>query len=86
MIVMFDEGLDLVFEIARQEVVFQQDAVLERLMLALDLALGLRVKRSAANMAHTIGADPFSEFGRDVRWPVVAEQLWLVQHPGAVAA
>jgi hypothetical protein len=44
MVVMIDEGHDLPLEIARQEVVFEQDAVLERLMPALDLALGLRVK------------------------------------------
>src|SRR3979411_1265427 len=34
-----DEGRDLGFEIAGQEVVFQQDAVFESLMPALDLAL-----------------------------------------------
>jgi hypothetical protein len=37
------EGRDLAFEIAGQVVVLKQDAVLERLMPALDLALGLRV-------------------------------------------
>jgi len=39
-IVVGDEGRDLGFEIARQVIVFEQDAVLERLMPALDLALG----------------------------------------------
>src|ERR1700730_2307176 len=42
-IVVGDEGLDLGFEIARQVIVLEQDAVLERLMPALDLALGHRV-------------------------------------------
>ena len=42
-IVMLDEGVDLLPEIAGQEVVRQQDAVLQGLMPALDLALGLRV-------------------------------------------
>ena len=41
-IVMLDERLDLGFEIARQEVVFQQDAVLQGLVPALDLTLHLR--------------------------------------------
>ena len=86
MIIMFDEGFDLAFKIARKEVVLQQDAVLERLMPALDLALGLWMKRCAADMAHTVGVDPFGEFGGNVRGSVVAEQLRLVQHPGAVAA
>src|ERR1700731_100520 len=43
-IVVSDEGLDLGFEIAWQ-VVLEQDAVLERLMPALDLALGHRMIR-----------------------------------------
>ena len=43
MIVMIDEGFDLSLEIAGQEVVFQQDAVLQGLMPTLDFALGLRV-------------------------------------------
>ena len=80
-IVVIDEDVDPVFEITRQEVVLEQDAVLERLMPALDLALGLRMKRSAADMAHAVGVDPFGEFAGDVGRPVVAEQFWLVQHP-----
>ena len=40
-IVMIDEGFDLVFEIAGQEIVFQQDPVLQSLMPTLDLALRL---------------------------------------------
>ena len=42
-IVVIDKGRDLCLEIARQEVVFEQDAVLEGLMPTLDLALGLRM-------------------------------------------
>jgi hypothetical protein len=38
MVVVRDEGRDLAFEIAGQVVVLKQDAVLERLMPALDLA------------------------------------------------
>ena len=42
-IVVMDEGCDLSFEVTWQEVVFQQDAVLEGLVPAFDLALCLRV-------------------------------------------
>ncbi|KQZ96021.1 hypothetical protein ASD64_17795 [Mesorhizobium sp. Root157] len=63
---MLDEGRDLPLEIAWQEVVFEQDAVLERLVPALDLALGLRVKWRSADMAHAVGVDPLGEFGGDV--------------------
>ena len=42
-VVVLDEGLDLGFEVTGQEVVLQQDAVLESLVPAFDLALGLRV-------------------------------------------
>ena len=48
MIVMLDERLDLTFEVSRQEVVFQEDAVLEGLVPALDLALGLGMQRGTA--------------------------------------
>ena len=40
-VVVLDEEVDLRFELARKVVVLEQDAVLERLMPALDLALGL---------------------------------------------
>ena len=48
MVVTRHEGRDLAFEIAGQVVVLKQDVVLERLMPALDLALGLRVVGGAA--------------------------------------
>ena len=41
MVVMLDERLDLGFEVAWQIVVFEQDAVFQGLVPALDLALGL---------------------------------------------
>ena len=41
-IVVLDEVANVGFEIAGQVVVFQQDAVLQGLMLTLDFALGLR--------------------------------------------
>ena len=46
-VVVVDEGADPLSKIARQVVVFQQDAVLRGLVPALDLALGLRVIPSA---------------------------------------
>ena len=85
-IVVLDEGLDLSFEVAGQEVVFEQDAVLQGLVPALDLALGLRVHRGAADMAHLPGLDVFRQFARDVAGAIVTEQPGLVQHRGAVAA
>ena len=44
------------FEIARQVIVVEQDAVLERLMPALDLALGLRMIWRSTNMVHAATA------------------------------
>ena len=49
-IVALDEVRDLGFEITGQVIVLEQNAVLERLVPALDLALGLRMARGAANM------------------------------------
>jgi hypothetical protein len=47
-VVVIDEGGDLPLEVSRQEVVFQQDAVLQGLMPAFDVALGLGVVRRDA--------------------------------------
>ena len=49
-IAVLDEGLDVGLERTRQRVVFQQDPMLQGLMPALALALGLRVIRRAANV------------------------------------
>ena len=66
MIVVADEVSDLLFEITRQIVVFEQDAVLQGLMPALDLALGLGMHRGTAGVVHTLVAEPFCQFSRDV--------------------
>jgi hypothetical protein len=49
-IVVIDEPADASLKIARQVVVFQKDAVLERLMPAFDLALCLRMVGRAAKV------------------------------------
>ena len=66
MVVTRHEGRDLAFEVAGQVVVLKQDAVLERLMPALNLALGLRVIRGAADMLHLLAIQPLREIRRDV--------------------
>ena len=53
---------------------------------ALDLALGLRMARGAANMGDATVLQPFRKIPRDVTRPVIAEQLWFVHDLGAVAA
>src|ERR1700730_14631297 len=52
MVVVIDECVDLGLEVAGQIIVLKQDAVLERLMPALDLALRLRVAGPAAHVTH----------------------------------
>ncbi len=59
-VVVLDKGADLPFEIARQVVVIEQDAVLEGLMPALDLALRLRVIRRTPHMLHALVCEPFA--------------------------
>ena len=84
-VVMLDERLDLGLKVAGQEVVFQEDAVFQGLVPAFDLALGLRVHRGAAHMAHLPGLDVFRQLTRDVAGTIVGQQPGLVQHGGAVA-
>ena len=56
-VVVLDEGVDLGLEIARQVVVFEQNAVLQRLVPALDLAWSRPSSRC--------------KFGWRLRWPSV---------------
>jgi len=58
-IVVLDEARDLGFKITGQVVVLEQNAVLERLVLALDLALRLGMARSTANMEQAAVLQPF---------------------------
>jgi hypothetical protein len=86
-VVVLDEGCNGGIELARQEVVLQQDAVFQGLVPALDLALGLRVVRSAADMGDTLVREPVGEIARDVgrpvaRWEWIAgDRLWPPAEP-----
>ena len=61
MVVVLDKGRDLALEVAGQVVVFQQDAVLQRLVPALDLALGLGMEGSATDVSDTAVVEPFRD-------------------------
>ena len=85
-VVMIDEDADLHFQIARQVVVLQQDPVLERLMPALDLTLGLRMVWRAPDVVHALVFEPVGKITRDIGRPIVAEQPRFVDDIGAVAS
>jgi hypothetical protein len=85
-VVAFDEGANAGFEIARQAVVLEQDAVLQGLVPTLDLALGLRMVRCAADVSHPLVDEPIREVAGDVGRAVIAEQPWLVDDLDPVAA
>lgn len=53
-VIVVDECPDLAFEIAGKVIVFQQDAVLHRLMPAFDFTLGLWMEWSTTDMIGTI--------------------------------
>ena len=76
-----DEGVEGGLELVGQEVVFEQDPVLQGLMPALDLALGLRMVRSGANMRDALAREPVGEIAGDVGRAVVAEQPRSVGNP-----
>lgn len=59
-VVILDEGFDLLPEVAWQVVVLQQNAVLQGLVPALDLALSLRVIRCASNVVHLLILEPIA--------------------------
>ena len=66
MVVVRHEGGDLAFEIAGQVVVLKQDSVLERLMPALDFALGLRMVGRSADMLDLLLVQPIGQIARDI--------------------
>ena len=72
-IVVIDEAIDVGFEIAGQVVVLKQDAVLQGLMPALDLALGLRMVGRPTDVMHAGILEPLGQVGGDVARTVVAE-------------
>jgi hypothetical protein len=85
-VVVFDEGGDGGFKFPFEEVVFEQDAVLQGLLPSIDLALGLRMHRRAANMLHALVLKIFGQIPRNIGRAIVAEQARFVQNLGAVAA
>lgn len=74
MIVMLDEGRDLGFEVLLEEVVFQEDAVLQRMVPTFDLTLSLRMAGSAVHLIDLVFLQPFTEIGSDVTGAVVRKQ------------
>ncbi len=86
MVVVLDEGCDLGFEVFLEEVVFEQDAVLQRLMPAFDLALRLRMPRSAVNLVDLVCLQPFAEIGGDITRAIVGQQSRSVLDFDLVAA
>ena len=81
-VVVGNEGFDLGFEIAGQEVIFQQDAVLERLVPALDLALGHRMIGRTAQVFDVAGSEPFGQVAGDIAGSVVRQQARFVSDAG----
>jgi len=85
MVVVGDEVTDLGLEVAGQIVVLEQDAVLQRLMPALDLALGLGMEGSATDVPDAAILELFRQIAGDVRAPVVAQQARPICDLGALA-
>ena len=52
----------------------KQDSVLERLMPALDLALGLRMIRRSVDMLDVLLVQPIGKIARDIRRAVVRQK------------
>ena len=77
-VVVINEGFDLGFKIAGQEVVFQQDAVFQGLVPTLNLALGLWMIWCATRVFHPLVLQPCRQIPRDIAGTIVTEQTWFV--------
>jgi len=82
-VVVVDEGGDLGFKIAREEIVLQQDAVLEGLVPALDLALGHWMIGRAAQVFDLPVGEPFGEITCDIAGAVVGQPSRPLQSHGS---
>jgi len=85
-VVVIDEGVDLGLEIAGQIIVLEQDAVLQRLVPALNLSLGLGMEGSATDVSDTAVVEPFRQIAGDVTGAIVTQRPWLVRDLVALAA
>ena len=80
MVIVPDEGSDVCLKITGQEVVFEQDAVLQRLMPSLNLALCLWMIGRAACVRHAFVFKVFGQITGDVAWSVVGQQARTMHH------
>ena len=71
MIVVPDEGGNERFEIIWQEVVFQQNSVLQRLMPSFNLALCLRMIGRPACVRHAFVFQILGQISGDIAWTIV---------------
>ena len=85
-VVVLDEGCDLRFQVPGQIIILQQDAVLEGLVPAFDLTLGLGMIWCPTNVAHALLVRPFRQFCRDVAGAVIGQQSGFVPDMDLVAA
>ena len=72
-IVIAHEAMELLFQLARQVIVIEQDLVFHRAMPAFDLPLCLWVIRASTCMTHAIFFQVISELARDITWAIVAQ-------------
>lgn len=78
-VVMLEEGGHLALEISGQVMVFEQHAVFQRLVPALDLALSLWMTWYAADVFDISPSQSFGQIARDVTRPVIGQQARLVR-------
>src|ERR1041384_1886865 len=83
-VVVVDEGRDLGFEVAGEEVVFQQDAVFEGLVPTLDLALGHWMIGRTAEMFDVASTEPVGQVARDITGTVIGQKPRSIRELGLI--
>ena len=74
MIVVVDEGLDLLLQIPGQEVVFKQDTVFQGLVPSFNLALGLGMVGRSTRMRHVLTFQPVRQIAGNVTRAIVGQE------------
>jgi hypothetical protein len=73
-VIEIDELREPRFELSRQIVILQQNAILQRAMVTLDLALRHRMIGLTTRVTHAVLLEPGAELGREIGWSVIAQQ------------
>lgn len=84
-VVIIDEGSDLLLKLARHVIIFQQHTVFHGLVPAFDFTLRLWMERRTAYMVYFLLFQPLGQIARYITRTIIAEQARFVAYNSLIA-